>query len=150
MGKAMLILGGIVQYIRENADFNITDRIMWYFFAYCSNALVSHHDDVIKWKHFTRYWPFVRRIHRSPVKSPQKGQWHGALMFSLICTRINGWVNNGEAGDLRRHRAHYDVTVMMHVAEVCAPHWCKWERPLTELLMIQFVDAYMCHPAWMY
>ena len=33
-------------------------------------------------------------------------------MFSLICTRINGWVNNGEAGDLRRHRAHYDVTVM--------------------------------------
>ena len=25
---------------------------------------------------------------------------------------INGWVNNGEAGDLRRCRAHYDVTVM--------------------------------------
>ena len=36
------------------------------------------------------------------------------LMFSLICTRINGWVNNGEAGDLRRHRAHYDVTVMSY------------------------------------
>ena len=33
-------------------------------------------------------------------------------MFSLMCTRINGWVNNGEAGDLRRHRAHYDVIVM--------------------------------------
>ena len=66
------------------------------------------HDDVIKWKHFPRYWPFVR----SPVNSPHKGQWHGALMFSLICTRINGWVNNGEAGDLRRYRAHYDVTVM--------------------------------------
>ena len=29
--------------------------------------------------------------------------------FSLIHTRINGWVNNGYAGDLRRHRAHYDV-----------------------------------------
>ena len=27
--------------------------------------------------------------------------------------RIKGWVNNGEAGDLRRHRAHYDVIVMM-------------------------------------
>ena len=24
--------------------------------------------------------------------------------------RLNGWVNNGEAGDLRRHRAHHDVT----------------------------------------
>ena len=42
----------------------------------------------------------------------KKSQWRGALMFSLICTWINGWVNNGEAGDLRSHRAHYDVTVM--------------------------------------
>ena len=58
------------------------------------------------------YWPFVRGIHRGPVNSPHKGQWRGALMFSLICVWINGWVNNGEAGDLRRHRAHYDVIVM--------------------------------------
>ena len=70
------------------------------------------HDGVIKWKHFPRYWPFVRGIHRTPVNSPHKGQWRGALMFSLVCTRINGWVNNGEAGDFRRHHAHYDVTVM--------------------------------------
>ena len=70
------------------------------------------HDDVIKWKHFPRYWPFVRRIHRSPVNSPHKGQWRGALMFTLICTRINGWVNNREAGDLRHYRTHYDVIVM--------------------------------------
>ena len=42
------------------------------------------HDDVIKWKHFPRYWPFVRGIHRSPVNSPHKGQWRGALIFSLI------------------------------------------------------------------
>ena len=70
------------------------------------------HDDVIKWKHFPRYWPFVRGIHRSPVNSPHKGQWRGALMFSLICVLINGWVNNREAGDLRHHRGHYDVMVM--------------------------------------
>ena len=62
--------------------------------------------------------------------SPQKGQWHGASMFSLTCAWTNGpkrdqhgrvdsftaslhgWVNKSEAGDLRRHRAHYDVTVM--------------------------------------
>ena len=67
------------------------------------------HDDVIKWKHFPRYWPFVRGIHRWPVNSPHKGQWRGALMFSLICAWINRWVNNREADDLRRHRAHYDV-----------------------------------------
>ena len=73
------------------------------------------HDDVIKLKHFPRYWPFVRGIHWSPVNSPHKGQWRGALIFSLICTRINGWVNNGEAGDLRHNRAHYDVTVMKQI-----------------------------------
>ena len=68
---------------------------------------------IIKWKHFPRYWPFVRGIHPSPVNSPHKGQWRGALMLSLISARISGWVNNGDAGDLRRHRAHYDVTVMI-------------------------------------
>ena len=72
----------------------------------------SHnHDDVIKWKHFPRYWPFVRSVHRSPVNSPHKGQWRGALMFSLICTWIHGWVSNREAGDLRRLRTHYDNNV---------------------------------------
>ena len=49
----------------------------------------------------------------SPVNSPHKGQWRGALMFSLIFVWRNGWVNNREAGDLRRHRAHYGVTVMI-------------------------------------
>ena len=76
-------------------------------------GLQMMHDDVIRWKHFPRYWSFVRGIHRSPVNSPHKGQWHGALMCSLICTRINRWVNNGEAGDLRRYRTHCDVTVML-------------------------------------
>ena len=45
--------------------------------------------------------------------SPHKGQWRGALMFSLIGVWINGWVNNHEAGDLRRNRAHYDAIVMV-------------------------------------
>ena len=72
----------------------------------------NDHDDVIKWKHFPRYWPFVRGIHRSPVNSPHKGQWRRALMFTLICVWINGCVNNREAGDLRRYCAHYGVTVM--------------------------------------
>ena len=69
------------------------------------------------WPHqmenFPRYWPFV-------VNSPHKGQWRGALMFSLICDWINGWINNREAGDLRCHRAHYDVIVMMNHT------WGEW------------------------
>ena len=84
---------------------------------------------------FPRYWPFVWGIHRSPVNSPHKGQWRGALMFSLICVWINDWVNNREAGDLRRYHAHYNVTVML---------WCPTGTPdpdepnrlMTELLHI--------------
>ena len=73
------------------------------------------------WRHFPRYWPSVRGIHRSSVNSPQKGQWRGALMFSLIYARINGWVNTGEAGDLRRHHAHYDVMMMIYRCPRNAP-----------------------------
>ena len=80
------------------------------------------HDDVIKWKHFPRYWRFVRGIHQSPVNSPHKGHWRRALMFSLICFWINGWVNNREADDLRRYRAHYDVIVMVWVWSVTMPN----------------------------
>ena len=49
----------------------------------------------------------------SPVtrEFPHKGQWCGALMFSFICAWTNGWENNRDACDLRRNRAHYDVTV---------------------------------------
>ena len=42
------------------------------------------HDDVSKWKHVSRYWPFVRRIHRSTVNSLHKGQWRGAFMFLIV------------------------------------------------------------------
>ena len=69
----------------------------------------ASHDDVIKWKHFPRYWPFVRGI---PMNSPHKCHWRGALIFSLICAWINGWVNTREAGHLIHHGAHYDVIVM--------------------------------------
>ena len=66
------------------------------------------HDDVIKRKHFPRYWPFVSGIHRSSADSPNKDQWRGALLFSLICAWTNGWANYRDDDYLRRHRAHYD------------------------------------------
>ena len=81
--------------------------------SYHTGSPLKTHDDVIKWKHFPRYWPFVRGIHWSPVNSLHKGQWRGTL-FSLICVWINGWVNNRETGDLRRYRAHCDVIVMIY------------------------------------
>ena len=86
------------------------------FFVFCFFLSVEWnrriHDDVIKWKHFPRYWSFVWGIRRSPVNSPHLSQWRGAFVFCLIFAWINGWVNNREAGALRRHRDHYDVIVM--------------------------------------
>ena len=55
---------------------------------------LRHPWDVIKWKHFQRYL--------SPVNSPHKGQWRGALMLLWSAPWISDWVNNREAGDLRR------------------------------------------------
>ena len=70
------------------------------------------------WRHqmetFSALLAVCGGFHRSPVNSPHKGQWRGTLMFSLICAWINRWVNNWKVGDLRRHRAHYDVTVILH------------------------------------
>ena len=78
-----------------------------------SQPLRGDHDDVIKWKHFPRYWPFVRGIHRSPVNSPPQRPVTRSFDVFFDQSRINGWVNNGESGDLRRHRAHYDVNVTL-------------------------------------
>ena len=44
-----------------------------------------------------------------------KGQWRGVLMFYLIWDWMNDWVNNRDAGDLRRHCAHYDDRVMVDI-----------------------------------
>ena len=100
------------------------------------------HDDVIKWKFFSRNWPFVWGIHRSPVTSPHKGQWRGALMFSFLFW-IHDCVNNREAGDLRHYRAHYGIIVMCfmflfacHVGPGTCPK-CDWHhRPPREVLSV--------------
>ena len=106
---------------KDPASYVILIVVVWIIPGFCEYMCyiclwnIWYHGDVIKWKHFPRYWPFVRGMH--------KGQWRGALMFSLICAWINRWVNNNEAGDLRRYHAHYDVIVMeifMPVYQICA------------------------------
>ena len=103
------------------------------------------HDDVIKWKHFPRYWPFVRGIHRSPVNSLHKGQWRGALMFSLICSWIISWINNREAGDFRRHCDHYDVFVMYCVRSKIWLTLLCWYTTLFSWRIAGSVEAIGCY-----
>ena len=99
------------------------------------------------WRHqmetFPRYWPFVRGFHRSPVNPQHKGQWRGALMFSLIWPWINGWVNNRDAGDLGRHRAHYDVIVMVRnnlgIGSLVVGETRRLHSHLTSLLSLEIL-----------
>ena len=87
------------------------------------------HDDVIKWKHFPSYWPFLRGKHRSPVNSLHKGQWLGTLMFFVWSAHwLNGLVSNRETGDLRRNRSHLDVIVMLKRIDVvgCCNIWYRF------------------------
>ena len=79
---------------KTNANAKVFSSMTWW-----------HH----QWKHFLA---LCKGIHRSPVNSLHKGEWRGTLMSSLIFAWTNDWVNNRDAGDLRHHRAHYDVTVI--------------------------------------
>ena len=87
------------------------------------------HDD-IKWEHFPRYWPFGQ----SP-DSTHEGQWRGALMFSLYSTWTNGWANNRDDGDLRRHRTHHDVIVMFILSVDYLVTLRVWARVATVLIL---------------
>ena len=96
------------------------------------------HDDVIKWKHFPRYWPFVRGIHRSPVNSPHKGQWRRALMV-FFCLHPNkrlskqwlGWWFETQSCPLWRHRNNLpELFVKLITGYHCiAPDQYLWSQP---------------------
>ena len=99
------------------------------------------YDDVINWKYFPRYWSFVRGIHRFPVNSPHKGQWRGALTFLWYAPWINAWVNNREAGDLRRHRAHYDVIVMLTRLLIVSPLRCETFKNYVSRFLLSHMEV---------
>ena len=78
----------------------------------------SRHDDVIKWKHFPRYWPFVRGIHRWPMDSPHKAS--DAERWCLFYRRLNKWLSKQSWGwwfetpsrSLWRHRNGFAIVVV--------------------------------------
>ena len=77
------------------------------------------HDDIIKWKHFPRCWPCVREIHRSPVNSPHKGQWRGAL-GALKFSLIYAWKKHSRRWWFETPSCPYDVTVIITInAFIC-------------------------------
>ena len=111
---------------------SLRNSIGWEFIFFIKTHFMEEHssptsifsvclyDDVIKWKHFPRHWLLCREFTGDCGEFTSHRwipftQWRRALMFSLICAWTNSWINDQDAGNLRRHRAHNDVTVM----------WCR-------------------------
>ena len=120
-------------------------RCLWYVVFMYRNTMFVVNDGLIKWK-FEFTGPLRGEFtghRRIPLI---KGQWCGALIFSSICAWINSWVNNREAGDLRHHRAHYDVIVMQHsfsadggaMSQVTSPmsHWLPRQPPTVYTMIV--------------
>ena len=88
-------------------------RLLIFMNYYFLTVATKYSEQNVPWRHQMETFSALLAIcaGNSPVpgNSPHKSQWRGALMFSLICV----WINNREAGDLRRYRAHYDVTVIL-------------------------------------
>ena len=88
------------------------------------------------------WWRHQMETFSALLDSPYKGQWRGALMFPLICAWTNGWANKGDTGDLRRHRAHYDVTVMVskNLLTFCTPKYRCYKKNPTVISAANCVD----------
>ena len=96
------------------------------------------------WRHhmetFSALLTFLRGIHRSPVYSPRKGQWRGALMFSLICVWTNNWANIWDAGDwssrfrssaTRMFIEQFIRTNVNEISKSALLALCEWNPPVT-------------------
>ena len=105
-----------------------------------TTQLITTHDDVIKRKHFPRNWPLCGEFTGPGEVSTQRPVTRS--FDALICVWINGWVNNREAGDLRRQRGHYDVIVMTELVDCRQLHLSR-----TWIIQKLFHDM---HVSWYY
>ena len=97
-------------------------------------------DDVIKWKHFPRYWAFVRGIHRSPVNSIHKGQGRGAWMFSVICA----WTNGKQLS--KQLRCRWFKTPLRSLCRQCNACYC-W-LPIMLQYITRLIDIIIIFAKW--
>ena len=140
--KMMGYIDGLVQERRNSIANALELHLSCTNPSICSWSVM--HDDVIKWKHFLRYWPFVRGEftgHRwiPPTKGSDAELW----CFLWSAPWINGWVNNREAGDLWCHHTHYDVTVISVDTTLWQLQWCHYSVLIGALLTEIFMNHWL-------
>ena len=102
---------------------------------------ITRHDDVMTWEGFPHYWPFSWWRHQMETFSASLAICAGNSWFTLICARINGWINNREAGDLRRRCTHYDAIVMCKGNPMVASHGRTHSSALLIVISIATVSS---------
>ena len=95
----------------------------------------SNHDDVIKWKHFRVTGSLWEEFTGHRWIYPHEGQWHGALMFSLIYAWTNVWANHRDAGNLRPPCTHYGFNVGTKPYPSLFPVGLQTQRPSSNRLL---------------
>ena len=128
------VCGAVVSYTHKWNSFTdwrllcALQTILWCLFWNMKTFLYFYHFLTLRWRSWSKpllvdiWWRLQMETFsallalcagNSPVTGEfsHRGRWRGALMFSLICPWTNGWANNRDAGDLKRHRGHYDVIV---------------------------------------
>ena len=109
------------------------------------------------WRHQMETFSASAALCAGNSPAPHKGQRRWALIFSLICAWTNGWVNNRDAVDLRRHCAHCDVIVMClfivgaitharnsllpQPKELCNVHWTSGDYLVICLLNLLIIET---------
>ena len=111
----------------------------------------AYHDDVIKWKHFSRYWPFVREVHRPPVNFPhtQRPVTRNFEVFFDLCLnkRLSeqswGWWFETPSRPLWRH---CDVLIVIINGEnlTC---YARISR-LKEIMKLMVTFFFLVHFVW--
>ena len=87
-----------VRSARESTDHISLVSVVIIVFVVVIIIIIFVRDNVIKWRHFLRYWTFVRGIHRWPVNSSHKASdaklW--CFLWSIrlnkrLCKQLWGW-----------------------------------------------------------
>ena len=131
------------------------DGLLWFLWEKFPLMIIFHfimlayNQDILICDNFTFYPVAFMMTSSNGNMFCVTGKWHGALMLSLICIWINGWINNCGAGDLRCHCAHYDVIVMYRIylnfmllslIITCLTHW--GQNKMGEILETTYPDAF--------
>ena len=88
-----------------------------------------HYDNVIKWKHFPHYWPFVRVFHRSPMNSPNKGRWcfFDLRLYKRLRKQFRWWFETSSRSLWRRYYDNYIIRNGRWIADaITCPRPSLW------------------------